>query len=63
MGRLYEHLTLEERCAIGRLAPDQKSRLIKALPSKGDVVVFLGDGINDPPALKVADIGLSVDGA
>jgi Mg2+-importing ATPase len=49
--------------AYGRLAPDQKSRLIKALQSKGDVVGFLGDGINDAPALKAADIGLSVDGA
>ncbi len=49
--------------AYGRLAPDQKSRLIKALQSKGEVVGFLGDGINDAPALKIADIGLSVDGA
>jgi Mg2+-importing ATPase len=49
--------------AYGRLTPDQKSRLIKALQSKGHVVGFLGDGINDAPALKVADIGLSVDGA
>ncbi|MCW5734097.1 MAG: magnesium-translocating P-type ATPase [Enhydrobacter sp.] len=47
----------------GRLTPDQKSRLIKALQSRGEVVGFLGDGINDAPALKVADIGLSVDGA
>lgn len=49
--------------AYGRLAPDQKSRLIQALQSRGHIVGFLGDGINDAPALRVADIGLSVDGA
>ena len=49
--------------AFGRLTPDQKSRLIKALQAGGQTVGFLGDGINDAPALKVADIGLSVDGA
>jgi Mg2+-importing ATPase len=47
----------------GRLAPDQKSQLIEALQSRGHVVGFLGDGINDAPALKAADIGLSVEGA
>ena len=47
----------------GRLAPDQKSRLIRALQSRGSIVGYLGDGINDAPALKTADIGLSVAGA
>ena len=47
----------------GRLAPDQKSRIIKVLQAKGAVVGFLGDGINDAPGLKAADIGLSVEGA
>ena len=46
-----------------RLAPDQKARLVRALQAHGAVVGFLGDGINDAPALKVADIGLSVEGA
>ncbi|RZI38848.1 HAD family hydrolase, partial [Herbaspirillum sp. HC18] len=49
--------------AFGRLAPDQKSRIVKALQAGGHVVGFLGDGINDAPALKVADVGLSVEGA
>lgn len=49
--------------AFGRLAPDQKSRIVKALQAGSHVVGFLGDGINDAPALKVADVGLSVEGA
>jgi P-type Mg2+ transporter len=49
--------------AFGRLTPDQKSRLIRALQSDGAIVGYMGDGINDAPALKAADIGLSVEGA
>jgi Mg2+-importing ATPase len=49
--------------AYGRLAPDQKSRLVRALQARGAVVGYLGDGINDAPALKAAHIGLSVSGA
>ncbi|WP_454883268.1 magnesium-translocating P-type ATPase [Sphingomonas oryzagri] len=49
--------------AFGRLAPDQKARLIRALQADGAIVGYMGDGINDAPALKAADIGLSVEGA
>ncbi|MHB2210811.1 magnesium-translocating P-type ATPase [Methylobacterium sp. CM6257] len=49
--------------AFGRLTPDQKVRVVRALKSDGAVVGFLGDGINDAPALRQADIGLSVEGA
>ena len=49
--------------AYGRLAPDQKSRLVKALQAKGAVIGYLGDGINDASTRKVADVGLSVAGA
>lgn len=48
---------------FGRLTPDQKSRIIKLLQAGGEVVGYLGDGINDAPALKGADIGISVSGA
>ncbi len=58
-------LTVQVRTiqAYGRLAPDQKARLIHALQAGGAIVGYMGDGINDAPALKAADIGLSVDGA
>lgn len=48
---------------FGRLAPDQKVRIVHALRAAGEVVGFLGDGVNDAPGLKAADVGLSVDGA
>jgi Mg2+-importing ATPase len=49
--------------AFGRLAPDQKSRLVRALQAGGAIVGYMGDGINDAPALKAANIGFSVKGA
>src|SRR4051794_3445196 len=46
---------------IDKVSPTQKARVIDALHRRGHVVGFLGDGINDGPALKVADVGVSVD--
>ena len=46
-----------------RLTPAQKARVIGALHRNGHVVGFLGDGINDGPALRAADVGISVDTA
>ena len=46
---------------FAKLTPAQKERVVQALHRKGHVVGFLGDGINDSPALKVADVGISVE--
>lgn len=48
---------------FAKLSPLQKERLVRALRNKGHVVGFMGDGINDAPALRAADIGISVDSA
>ena len=48
---------------FARIAPDQKTRIVKALQRRGHTVGFIGDGINDAPAIRAADAGLSVDGA
>ena len=46
-----------------RLSPAHKKRIVQALQKKGHVVGFMGDGINDAPALRAADVGISVDNA
>jgi len=48
---------------FAKLAPNQKEHIILALQRSGHVVGFMGDGINDAPALKAADVGISVDSA
>lgn len=45
-----------------RVSPDQKRRIVQALRRGGHTVGFLGDGINDAPAIHAADVGLSVEG-
>jgi len=56
-------MAAESATVFDRLEPAHKERIIRALKSRGHVVGFLGDGINDAPALKAADVGISVDGA
>lgn len=70
LGSEIENMTEEElaKAAVetsvfAKLSPMHKERIIYALKSRGHVVGFLGDGINDAPALKSADVGVSVDTA
>jgi Mg2+-importing ATPase len=58
LGEAVETTTL-----FARLSPAHKERVIRMLRVKGHVVGFMGDGINDAPALKAADVGISVDTA
>jgi P-type Mg2+ transporter len=54
---------VEEAVLFARLAPAHKERVVQALQRNGHVVGFMGDGINDAPALRAADVGISVDNA
>lgn len=58
LARLAESTTV-----FAKLTPAHKERIVTVLHENGHVVGFMGDGINDAPALRVADIGISVDSA
>ncbi len=70
VGDEIEHLTFpalaklaEETHVFARVSPQQKQLIISALRSRGHVVGYIGDGINDAPSLHTADVGISVFGA
>ena len=70
LGNDVEKMSEEELAGVidtvdvyARLSPAHKKRVVMALQKKGHVVGFMGDGINDAPALRAADVGISVDTA
>ncbi|WP_034293986.1 magnesium-translocating P-type ATPase [Herbaspirillum sp. RV1423] len=56
-------IAVEKTTVFAKLSPTHKERIVRVLHDKGHVVGFMGDGINDAPALRAADIGISVDTA
>ncbi|HLD96731.1 MAG TPA: HAD-IC family P-type ATPase, partial [Candidatus Nanoarchaeia archaeon] len=55
----YNHATKYN--VFARVTPEQKFRIVVTLNNEGNIIGFLGDGVNDAPALKAADVGISVD--
>jgi len=53
----------EDNNVFARLSPSQKESIITALQKRGHVIGYMGDGINDAPSMRAADVGISVDTA
>lgn len=53
--------TAEESTIFGRVTPDQKARLVQSLQSRNHYVAMMGDGVNDVPSLKQANVGVAME--
>ncbi len=66
IGQMSDHaleLSATKTTIFARFSPAEKERVIKALKRAGNVVGYMGDGINDAPSIKAADVGISVNNA
>lgn len=63
LSRRELELIVEKTTIFSRVNPEQKMQIIQALQSNGHVVGYMGDGINDAPSLRAADVGISVNNA